>query len=65
MIYALIGENGAGKPTSMRTVMGLITIDEGEIELFGETGRREHDGFILKVHLPINHKLENYHKIDV
>ncbi|MGG0720226.1 ATP-binding cassette domain-containing protein [Robertmurraya massiliosenegalensis] len=38
MIYGLIGENGAGKSTFMRTVMGLITIDEGEIELFGKTG---------------------------
>lgn len=38
MIYGLIGENGAGKSTFMRTVMGLISIDEGEIELFGETG---------------------------
>ena len=37
MIYGLIGENGAGKSTFMRTVMGLITIDEGDIELFGET----------------------------
>jgi ABC-2 type transport system ATP-binding protein len=40
MIYGLIGENGAGKSTFMRTVMGLITIDEGEIELFGETGSK-------------------------
>lgn len=39
MIYGLIGENGAGKSTFMRTVMGLISIDEGEIELFGETSR--------------------------
>ncbi|WP_228550155.1 ABC transporter ATP-binding protein [Salinibacillus xinjiangensis] len=38
MIYGLIGENGAGKSTFMRTVMGLITVDEGNIELFGETG---------------------------
>ncbi|MER2090309.1 MAG: ATP-binding cassette domain-containing protein [Sporosarcina sp.] len=37
MIYGLIGENGAGKSTFMRTIMGLITIDEGNIELFGET----------------------------
>ncbi|MFS0575076.1 ABC transporter ATP-binding protein [Sporosarcina sp. 179-K 3D1 HS] len=37
MIYGLIGENGAGKSTFMRTVMGLISIDEGDIELFGET----------------------------
>lgn len=40
MIYGLIGENGAGKSTFMRTVMGLITIDEGEIELFGKTGAK-------------------------
>lgn len=37
MIYGLIGENGAGKSTFMRIIMGLITIDEGDIELFGET----------------------------
>ncbi|EGP4895658.1 ATP-binding cassette domain-containing protein [Enterococcus faecium] len=35
MIYGLIGENGAGKSTFMRTIMGLISIDEGSIELFG------------------------------
>jgi ABC-2 type transport system ATP-binding protein len=40
MIYGLIGENGSGKSTFMRTIMGLITIDEGEIELFGETGSK-------------------------
>jgi ABC-2 type transport system ATP-binding protein len=40
MIYGLIGENGAGKSTFMRVIMGLITIDEGNIELFGETGSK-------------------------
>ncbi|HWO98933.1 MAG TPA: ATP-binding cassette domain-containing protein [Bacillus sp. (in: firmicutes)] len=40
MIYGLIGENGAGKSTFMRIIMGLITIDEGAIELFGETGMK-------------------------
>jgi ABC-2 type transport system ATP-binding protein len=29
MIYGLICENGAGKSTFMRVIMGLITIDEG------------------------------------
>lgn len=38
MIYGLIGENGAGKSTFMRVIMGLISIDEGQIELFGESG---------------------------
>ena len=37
MIYGLIGENGAGKSTFMRTIMRLISIDEGSIELFGTT----------------------------
>ena len=37
MIYGLIGENGAGKSTFMRTIMGLIAIEEGSIELFGTT----------------------------
>ncbi|MGO1923170.1 MAG: ATP-binding cassette domain-containing protein [Jeotgalicoccus sp.] len=38
MVYGIIGANGAGKSTFMRTVMGLISTDEGDIELFGETG---------------------------
>lgn len=41
MIYGLIGENGAGKSTFMRTIMGLISIDEGSIELFGTTDLQE------------------------
>lgn len=40
MIYGLIGENGAGKSTFMRTIMGLISVDEGDIELFGENGTK-------------------------
>jgi ABC-2 type transport system ATP-binding protein len=37
-IYGLIGLNGAGKTTFMRAVMGLIALDGGQIELFGESG---------------------------
>lgn len=40
MIYGLIGENGSGKSTFMRIIMGLITIDEGNIELFTETSMK-------------------------
>ncbi len=40
VIYGLIGENGAGKSTFMRVVMGLITMNEGEIELFGESSAK-------------------------
>lgn len=36
-IYGLIGLNGAGKTTFMRTVVGLISPTDGEIELFGKT----------------------------
>ncbi|MDR2749708.1 MAG: ATP-binding cassette domain-containing protein [Clostridiales bacterium] len=37
-IYGLIGLNGAGKSTFMRAVTGLISLDGGEIELFGKSG---------------------------
>ena len=35
-IYGLLGRNGAGKTTIMKMVLGLISISEGEIEIFGE-----------------------------
>lgn len=35
MVYGLIGENGAGKSTIMRLIMGLTHFDSGTIELFG------------------------------
>lgn len=37
-IYGFIGENGAGKTTLLRIITGLISKDEGELSLFGETG---------------------------
>lgn len=35
-IVGLIGENGAGKSTTINAVLGLINIDSGNIELLGE-----------------------------
>ncbi|AMB98722.1 ABC transporter ATP-binding protein [Aerococcus urinaehominis] len=35
-IYGLIGPNGAGKSTLMKAILGLIEVDAGEIELFGQ-----------------------------
>lgn len=35
-IYGFIGENGAGKTTTMKMILGLYTIDSGEIKVNGE-----------------------------
>jgi ABC-type multidrug transport system ATPase subunit len=34
-IYGFLGQNGAGKSTTMRCMLSLIRPDAGEIELFG------------------------------
>lgn len=34
-LYALLGPNGAGKTTTLRMVAGLLTPDDGRIEIFG------------------------------
>ena len=39
-IYGLIGRNGAGKTTLLKMIGGLASPTEGEIALFGETGRK-------------------------
>lgn len=35
-IVGLVGENGAGKSTTLRAVMGLTRIDAGKVELLGQ-----------------------------
>ena len=35
-ITGLIGQNGAGKSTSFKAILGLIHTDDGEIEMFGK-----------------------------
>lgn len=35
-VTALIGPNGAGKSTTFKAILGLLRLDEGEIELFGK-----------------------------
>lgn len=35
-VHALLGENGAGKSTTVKLLSGLVQPDEGAIELFGE-----------------------------
>lgn len=44
-VHGLLGPNGSGKTTAMRTVLGLTAVDDGEVRLFGrvpstETRRR-------------------------
>ena len=36
MITGFIGPNGSGKSTTLKAVLGLISIDEGEIQIFGK-----------------------------
>lgn len=38
-IYGFIGQNGAGKTTIIRMLAGVSVPNEGEIELFGSSGR--------------------------
>jgi len=45
-VRGLLGPNGAGKTTLLRMLLGLVTSDEGEIELFGHRLDR-HDPLAL------------------
>ena len=35
-IFGFVGKNGAGKTTTMKLILGLETVDEGEIYLNGQ-----------------------------
>ena len=37
MILGLIGENGAGKSTTISALLDLISLDRGSIEIFGQS----------------------------
>ncbi len=37
-IYGFLGPNGAGKTTSMKCLLGLLTPDRGNIQIFGRDG---------------------------
>ena len=45
-IYGLLGPNGAGKTTLIRIINQIITLDEGEIRIFGQQLKPEHIGVI-------------------
>ncbi|MCC9704316.1 MULTISPECIES: metal ABC transporter ATP-binding protein [unclassified Streptomyces] len=42
-VVALLGANGSGKSTAVRTVIGQVPVSAGEIELFGTPRRRFRD----------------------
>ncbi|GAB2843308.1 metal ABC transporter ATP-binding protein [Streptomyces deserti] len=42
-VVALLGANGSGKSTAVRTVIGQVPVSAGEIELFGAPRRRFRD----------------------
>lgn len=46
-IYGFLGQNGAGKSTTIRMLLSLITPSQGTIELFGKN-LHQHRNFILK-----------------
>lgn len=46
-IYGFLGPNGAGKTTTLRLILGLLKIQQGNIELFG-TSLRQNRISILK-----------------
>src|SRR5438046_2731698 len=46
----ILGAAGSGKTTLLKAVIGLVAVDQGNIELFGEqvTSRKEHDLYALR-----------------
>lgn len=54
-IYGFVGRNGAGKTTAMKSILGLLRADEGEIlvagerVVFGQTATNRHIGYLPDV----------------
>ncbi|HEY6237660.1 MAG TPA: ABC transporter ATP-binding protein, partial [Thermoplasmata archaeon] len=40
-VYGLLGSNGAGKSSTIRSIVGLVTPSEGRIQVFGFDGRTD------------------------
>ncbi len=48
-IYALLGRNGSGKTTFIRTVLGLYKKDSGSVSIFGRDPHREAPAILARV----------------
>ena len=54
-IFGFVGRNGSGKTTTMKAILGLISVDEGEIYVsgervvYGETATNRHIGYLPDV----------------
>ena len=48
-VYGFLGQNGAGKSTSIRMLLTLITPTEGDIELFGMSLNRHRKEILQQV----------------
>ena len=48
-VTGLIGQNGAGKSTTFKAILGLIQCDGGSIEIFGQSTLSEEDRQLLGV----------------
>lgn len=54
-VYGFVGRNGAGKTTAMKSVLGLLRVDGGEIfvagekVIFGQTTTNRHIGYLPDV----------------
>ena len=61
-IVSIVGSNGAGKSTILRTISGLLHPERGEIEFFGERIDRREPHEIVKMgiaHVPEGRRLFN------
>ena len=54
-IFGFIGKNGSGKTTTMKTVLGILNADAGEITVngervtYGQTATNRHIGYLPDV----------------
>lgn len=48
-IFGFLGPNGSGKTTTIKLILGLLRIDQGEIKICGHDVRRDFEGAIRNV----------------